>query len=64
MTNSTEFMVTYHNTLLDKRCILIDGIDEVTADSIVMKFSGTAGDPYRQLSDVRKERVLIDSSTL
>lgn len=47
--------VTYFNPVTDKRHVLIDDIDEATADAVVARFGDTAG-PYFRLPDVAKEQ--------
>lgn len=48
------FQVTYLNTLLGRRCLLIDKIEEVKADEVVQKFGDNA-DANHRLPEVRKE---------
>jgi len=52
---SGPFFVTYYNALLDRRCTLIDNLDEETADAVVEKY-GDNGDKFHRMPEVRKER--------
>lgn len=53
------WIVTYYNLALDRRCTLIDNIDEATADAVVDKF-GDNGDVFHRLPEVRKELVAAE----
>lgn len=48
------WQVTYFNPVTERRHVLIDDIDEATADAVLAKF-GDAGDPYCRMPEVRKE---------
>jgi len=51
------WIVTYYNPVTEKRHVLIDDIDEHTADAVVDRF-GDEGDQYHRLPEVRKERAV------
>ena len=46
--------VTYYNPGTERRHVLIDNIDERTADAVVDRF-GDNGDAFHRLPEVRKE---------
>lgn len=51
-----EWQVTYFNEPLGYRCVLIDNIDEATANAVVSRFGDDRRDPYSYLPEVRKEQ--------
>lgn len=57
LASGSEWQVSYFNVVLGYRCVLIDLIDEFTADAVVRRF-GDEGDEYNRLPDVRKEKTI------
>ena len=51
-----DWQVTYLNTLDGKRHVLVDLIDEETADAVIARF-GDKRNAFEYLPDCRKERI-------
>lgn len=54
MTDS-NWLVTYFNPMTGQRHVLIDNIDEQTADAVVQRF-GDNGKEFCRMPEVRKEQ--------
>lgn len=52
---AVRWKVTFYNPLVNRRCELIDFVDEAAADLVVARF-GDAGDEFHRLQQVRKEQ--------
>lgn len=59
---SPPWTVTYLNPVTGKRHVLIDDIDDTTADAVMRKF-GDQGDEFHRLPGLRKESAALAHAT-